>query len=144
MKLFVNFNKKIINKWSADVLSDIKNQAWELKNLNKPENGTVIIELFKSPKYFLEEAYKLIKLQKNNSKSDVDQVLIEAIRSYASQFKQEWVSCADMLPEDTGNYIVVREGVVGNCYFLESLSGESSFIEQSVTHWQPLPTPPTK
>lgn len=52
----------------------------------------------------------------------------------------EWISVKDKLPDTTGNYLVYN-GAVIYCSFLNSNKQWNSWSD--ITHWMPLPEPPT-
>lgn len=66
----------------------------------------------------------------------------------------EWISVEDRLPEEKGEYLVVYHPCWWddvkydeNCVGMDSFRGKTSWAKkkfQRVTHWMPLPTPPTE
>ena len=53
----------------------------------------------------------------------------------------QWVSVKEKVPDDADNYIVyTKYGCIELSHFLPSLK---CFAEDYVTHYMPLPTPPT-
>lgn len=89
--------------------------------------------------------------------------LFECMEQYASQFKKEWISVEDRLPEDTGCYLCFTNDqqimvchVAANgwwskvpdasCYgdMGNNVTIDSKEVEREVTHWQPLPTIPNR
>lgn len=63
-----------------------------------------------------------------------------------SENKEEWVSCKDRLPEDSGTVLVSDDetDVVCTGYYNTQINGWCPDIEIDVTHWKPLPSPPCK
>ncbi|WP_038222927.1 DUF551 domain-containing protein [Xenorhabdus bovienii] len=58
----------------------------------------------------------------------------------------EWIKCNDRLPNDDGYYLVYEtfNNRVGDDYFFHNGSGDHwKLFHEYVTHWMPLPEPPT-
>lgn len=64
----------------------------------------------------------------------------------------KWISVKDELPENSGNFLATDGDITTELYFekrqrchlwLES-SGKPSEPIDDITHWMPLPKPPTK
>ncbi len=51
-----------------------------------------------------------------------------------------WISVKERLPEEEGEYLVWREGYGRDIHYYSE--GRSDFMD-TVTHWQPLPPPPS-
>ena len=81
-------------------------------------------------------------------------VVIEDIRSMPTLTPpNEWVSVDERLPETAGEYLVVYhpchwDNVSAKiCVGIDSFRGKTAWAKkkyQRVTHWMPLPAPPTK
>lgn len=62
----------------------------------------------------------------------------------------EWIKCSERMPGETGDIIVVSDGIVmsGISYsrkkgfYLQALEYDSEEPVDDVTHWMPLPEPP--
>jgi hypothetical protein len=67
--------------------------------------------------------------------------------------KNEWIKCSDRLPEDQSYNIVYSDDVYIAKFIekkdkrLKKRSGtfevSDDYFENDITHWMPLPTPPT-
>ena len=81
-------------------------------------------------------------------------VVIEDIRSMPTLTSpNEWVSVDERLPETAGEYLVVYhpchwDNVSAKiCVGIDSFRGKTAWAKkkhQRVTHWMPIPEPPTK
>ena len=85
---------------------------------------------------------------------------VKAMEQYASQFKQpsEWISVEDRLPNHDADILFYdfgyNERKIHQAIFVTKdlfhranmfISSEGGYFDLShVTHWQPLPTPPSK
>lgn len=66
--------------------------------------------------------------------------------------KMEWVKCSERMPEETGDIIVVSDGIAmsGISYsrkkgfYLQALKYDADEPVDDVTHWMPLPEPPSE
>lgn len=64
----------------------------------------------------------------------------------------EWIKCSERMPEETGDIIVFSDGIVmsGISYsrrkgfYIDALEYDDYEPIDDVTHWMPLPNPPTK
>ncbi len=102
---------------------------------------------------------------------EAEQELIVTINKYASQLAAEpiapndvreqtaipqvpvtpdgWISCSERMPEETGDIIVVSDGIVmsgisysrRDGFYMAALEYDDEPID-GVTHWMPLPEPP--
>lgn len=62
----------------------------------------------------------------------------------------EWIKCSERMPEETGDIIVVSDGIVmsGISYsrkkgfYLQALEYDADEPVDDVTHWMTLPEPP--
>lgn len=63
--------------------------------------------------------------------------LISIMREYHNQFKSEWVSVEDRLPEPH-HKVLTFNGYIG----VNWNNGKDWVMFGGVTHWQALPTPP--
>lgn len=77
--------------------------------------------------------------------------IVAAMELYANQFKSattdEWISVSERLPEDKIDYQVgdIESDNVGQgWYHQEEKKWFTEPFDINVTHWQPLPQPPTK
>lgn len=63
----------------------------------------------------------------------------------------EWIKCSERMPEETGDIIVFSDGIVmsGISYsrrkgfYIDALAYDDDEPIDDVTHWMPLPNPPT-
>ncbi len=61
-----------------------------------------------------------------------------------------WISCSERMPEETGDIIVVSDGIVmsgisysrRDGFYMAALEYDDDEPIDSVTHWMPLPEPP--
>ncbi len=61
-----------------------------------------------------------------------------------------WISCSERMPEETGDIIVVSDGIVmsgisySRCdgFYIAALEYDDDEPIDGVTHWMPLPEPP--
>ncbi|EQX91970.1 hypothetical protein G940_04830 [Escherichia coli UMEA 3203-1] len=61
-----------------------------------------------------------------------------------------WISCSDRMPEETGDIIVVSDGIVmsgisysrRDGFYIAALEYDDDEPIGGVTHWMPLPEPP--
>ncbi|MCQ9484375.1 DUF551 domain-containing protein [Enterobacter cloacae] len=64
----------------------------------------------------------------------------------------EWIKCSERMPDETGDIIVVSDGIVmsGISYsrkkgfYLQALEYDADEPVDDVTHWMPLPAPPSE
>ncbi len=64
----------------------------------------------------------------------------------------EWIKCSERMPDETGDIIVVSDGIVmsGISYsrkkgfYLQALEYDADEPVDDVTHWMPLPKPPSE
>lgn len=64
--------------------------------------------------------------------------------------EMEWFKCSELMPEESGDIIVVSDGLVmsGISYsrkkgfYLQALEYDADEPVDDVTHWMPLPEPP--
>lgn len=70
--------------------------------------------------------------------------------SNRDELKDGWVACSERMPEETGDIIVVSDGIVmsGISYsrkkgfYLQALEYDADETVDDVTHWMPLPAAP--
>ncbi len=61
-----------------------------------------------------------------------------------------WISCSERMPEETGDIIVVSDGIVmsgisysrRDGFYISALEYDDDEPIGGVTHWMPLPEPP--
>lgn len=61
-----------------------------------------------------------------------------------------WISCSERMPEETGDIIVVSDGIVTSGisysrrdgFYIAALEYDDDEPIDGVTHWMPLPEPP--
>ncbi|EHY1694604.1 DUF551 domain-containing protein [Escherichia coli] len=61
-----------------------------------------------------------------------------------------WISCSELMPEETGDIIVVSDGIVmsgisysrRDGFYIAALEYDDDEPIDGVTHWMPLPEPP--
>lgn len=80
--------------------------------------------------------------------------IVKSMQTYAQQFKPEWTSVEDGLPEVGQQVSICVTGNKANVGYLKTYKSETYWIIQtpdsaykesplhSVTHWQPLPSLP--
>jgi hypothetical protein len=72
------------------------------------------------------------------------EIMIIELCKALNTLQQGWVSVEDRLPESDGEYLIVLSNqdnrVTCRCYFGY---GHWDAIKKYVTHWMPLPLPPT-
>lgn len=64
--------------------------------------------------------------------------------------KDSWISCSERMPEETGDIIVVSDGIVmsgisysrRDGFYMAALEYDDDEPIDGVTHWMPLPEPP--
>ena len=85
-------------------------------------------------------------------KSFYPAIVAAAIKRAPTINPYEWISVEDRLPEDSGWYLVVlnnyntdmcRYSLLLNSFGMQHYDGWKS-ADDEVTHWMPLPTPPTE
>lgn len=63
-----------------------------------------------------------------------------------------WVNVEDGLPDDSHGRVLVwvteqcslgKSGYIWNCGYSDKTGFTDNFVEYNVTHWMPLPEPPT-
>lgn len=86
-------------------------------------------------------------IEKGISKKDC----IEAMQTYAQQFKPEWTAVEDGLPEESGWYMTAYGKTVKSSYycnrnkkFYSVYTPTDGYWRKSVTHWQPLHSLPNQ
>ena len=69
----------------------------------------------------------------------------EHMTAYLNSLKDDWISVEDELPKDNTKCIVVGDGLSPQIglWLNESWANHIDMITSRVTHWQPLPAPPT-
>ncbi len=66
--------------------------------------------------------------------------------------EMEWFKCSERMPEESGDIIVVSDGIVmsGISYsrkkgfYLQALEYDADEPVDDVTHWMPCPEPPSE
>jgi hypothetical protein len=57
----------------------------------------------------------------------------------------KWISVSEQKPEQSGTYIIYdSDGIMSTAYYHKSTGYFVNKSDATVTHWQPLPTPPHK
>ncbi|ENJ2308970.1 DUF551 domain-containing protein [Escherichia coli] len=72
------------------------------------------------------------------------------LQSQDSGIKDSWISCSERMPEETGDIIVVSDGIVmsgisysrRDGFYIAALEYDDDEPIGGVTHWMPLPEPP--
>ncbi|OSK72346.1 putative bacteriophage protein [Escherichia coli H001] len=110
--------------------SEVNDAAWKLHNMlteHGPLNGR----------------------QFNNLKGCFYEALKVAMRNYPVT-PDSWISCSERMPEETGDIIVVSDGIVmsgisysrRDGFYMAALEYDDDEPIDGVTHWMPLPEPP--
>ncbi len=110
--------------------SEVNDAAWKLHNM-------------------LTEHVPLNGRQFNNLKGCFYEVLKVAMRNYPVT-PDSWISCSERMPEETGDIIVVSDGIVmsgisysrRDGFYISALEYDDDEPIGGVTHWMPLPEPP--
>ena len=71
-------------------------------------------------------------------------------RGYSPVIPDGWISCSERMPEETGDIIVVSDGIVmsgisysrRDGFYIAALEYDDDEPIGGVTHWMPLPEPP--
>ncbi|HFP3744891.1 TPA: DUF551 domain-containing protein, partial [Escherichia coli] len=110
--------------------NEVNDAAWKLHNMlteHGPLNGR----------------------QFNNLKGCFYEALKVAMRNYPVT-PDGWISCSERMPEETGDIIVVSDGIVmsgisysrRDGFYIAALEYDDDEPIGGVTHWMPLPEPP--
>ncbi|WP_396067169.1 DUF551 domain-containing protein [Escherichia coli] len=110
--------------------NEVNDAAWKLHNMlteHGPLNGR----------------------QFNNLKGCFYEALKVAMRNYPVT-PDGWISCSERIPEETGDIIVVSDGIVmsgisysrRDGFYIAALEYDDDEPIDGVTHWMPLPEPP--
>ncbi|EEC8320091.1 DUF551 domain-containing protein [Escherichia coli] len=110
--------------------SEVNDAAWKLHNM-------------------LTEHVPLNGRQFNNLKGCFYEALKVAMRNYPVT-PDSWISCSERMPEETGDIIVVSDGIVmsgisysrRDGFYISALEYDDDEPIGGVTHWMPLPEPP--
>lgn len=59
----------------------------------------------------------------------------------------EWIKCSDRLPDDSKPVLIMTDSYMQTAFFERDddlwLWGDEAWSTQRVSHWMPLPEPPT-
>ncbi|MCK3477215.1 DUF551 domain-containing protein, partial [Escherichia coli] len=110
--------------------NEVNDAAWKLHNM-------------------LTEHVPLNGRQFNNLKGCFYEALKVAMRNYPVT-PDGWISCSERMPEETGDIIVVSDGIVTSGisysrrdgFYIAALEYDDDEPIDGVTHWMPLPEPP--
>ncbi|GEF88689.1 DUF551 domain-containing protein [Escherichia coli] len=110
--------------------SEVNDAAWKLHNM-------------------LTEHGLLNGRQFNNLKGCFYEALKVAMRNYPAT-PDGWISCSERMPKETGDIIVVSDGIVmsgisysrRDGFYIAALEYDDDEPIGGVTHWMPLPEPP--
>ncbi|WP_432756227.1 DUF551 domain-containing protein [Escherichia coli] len=110
--------------------SEVNDAAWKLHNM-------------------LTEHVPLNGRQFNNLKGCFYEALKVAMRNYPVT-PDGWISCSERMPEETGDIIVVSDGIVmsgisysrRDGFYIAALEYDDDEPIDGVTHWMHLPEPP--
>ncbi|HBE7878816.1 TPA: ead/Ea22-like family protein [Escherichia coli] len=110
--------------------SEVNDAAWKLHNM-LTEHGPLNGRQFSNLKGCFYEALKV------------------AMRNYPVT-PDGWISCSERMPEETGDIIVVSDGIVmsgisysrRDGFYIAALEYDDDEPIGGVTHWMPLPEPP--
>ena len=87
-----------------------------------------------------EAADAIGELQEDNAA--LNGTVSNLIEQIAELSKQKWIPVTERLPEEDGfTLIFTAHGHAGVCYFTNGWWG--GYGMDGITHWMPLPTPPT-
>ncbi|WP_369127850.1 DUF551 domain-containing protein [Rosenbergiella epipactidis] len=59
------------------------------------------------------------------------------------ELESKWIKCSEQMPED-GKYLCFKSGNIDVCTIIYGNWIINSFVDTKVTHWMPLPPPPTE
>ena len=101
----------------------------------------------------IEEIYEQIKYNTGSYDSDA-RSCAEILYDYANYRKQEWISVKDRLPKSNQEVLVYRGGHIGDLMNVYIYVGNDKWEDEygywsvtddeGITHWMPLPEPPTE
>ncbi|CAH4927254.1 hypothetical protein AI2834V1_2608 [Escherichia coli] len=99
----------------------------------------------------------IIMLDRIDTAESCDDDRIEAVKAVLRRLAGNypvtpdgWISCSDRMPEETGDIIVVSDGIVmsgisysrRDGFYITALEYDDDEPIGGVTHWMPLPEPP--
>lgn len=72
-------------------------------------------------------------------RSPAEPILMPVFESNSPELPDGWIKCSERMPEvEEQYYLTFAGGIIEVGYFFDSY-----FADQHITHWQPLPAPPT-
>lgn len=97
----------------------------------------------KTPEEILWKVYRQNSKDRNFSRHSLDWTdALEAMREFARQERDEWISVEDRLP-GLGQHVIIYIGNSHEVISVRWVKGCLRFYkEHHITHWQPLPSPP--
>ncbi|EEV1075078.1 DUF551 domain-containing protein, partial [Escherichia coli] len=99
----------------------------------------------------------IIMLDRIDTLENCDDDRIEAVKAVLRRLAgnspvtpDSWISCSERMPEETGDIIVVSDGIVmsgisysrRDGFYIAALEYDDDEPIGGVTHWMPLPEPP--
>lgn len=107
-------------------------------------------------------AEEILKANTGHAQGLMSPMVYKSMQEYADQFKPQWIDVKDRAPEKYSRVVIYKLDVAMICYGLAIFNGKDFLFDASlisnekafdllsdkpiggVTHWQPLPEPPTK
>ncbi|HBC9765689.1 TPA: DUF551 domain-containing protein [Escherichia coli] len=141
----------------------VRAMAAELRKRREADSAEPVSQTYKLPPLSSNEvndaAWKLHNMltehgplngrQFNNLKGCFYEALKVAMRN-SPVIPDGWISCSERMPEETGDIIVVSDGIVmsgisysrRDGFYITALEYDDDEPIGGVTHWMPLPEPP--
>ncbi|OKP29776.1 DUF551 domain-containing protein [Serratia fonticola] len=72
-------------------------------------------------------------------RSPAEPILMPALESNSPELPDGWIPCAERMPEVEEEYYLAYSGGITDIAFFF----DGHFVDPYITHWMPLPAPPT-